>query len=566
MTGKGIGTPDRAGNRPTGARALTVVACRASCVAVMLAASGCSHLAGESDAPQARVIGGEQAGPPAASDSYPTLSAVPPRPTGVTTPEERQRLREALIADRANAQYTSDGPVARPTGGVSVPPPGPLPVPGEPPEASRARAVADEAQAVPARQPQAIPTPVPIGDGAAPAPVPVPTPVSAAPAPVPVPVASAPAARQLPPIQTADSMSQPVPVPGPVPQPQPAVMPASPAPESAEDLNQQSLGPSGLPRRPGRIVLVEGPDVRQDRDRTGAPISTGATGSGSSGYGAVPPASSIPVYRGPETSAQPVPQASSVPVVTPASSAVPTPVTVAPSAPSVAQPRLSPSEQAELAAAYQQALGNRSRETGTDPTPVPAPVQAPVAVPVQTATRQPQAAVPQQPQPGRMVTVQDAYQAALNQSAEATLGIRVPNAGGGVAAPAQGGGLPYAQPAQPFVPGFSQPVATIFFGRGGTGLSRADRDVLQQVSLLQAQSQGRVRVVGHASDSGGASANERLSLNRANTVAVALIGMGVPREAILIAGAGEGAQPFGFGAPVPAGPAGERRADVYLEN
>lgn len=589
MTGNGIGTPDRKSGRMTGARGLAAAFGRASCLALLLGATGCTYLAGESDAPQARVIGGEQARESAADDSYPPLSAVPARPTGVTTPEERQRLREALISDRANAQYTQDGPVARPTSGVNVPTPGPLPEPGTPPEATRARAAATEqTDEAPARQPQAIPTPVPIEDGGT-----TPTPVSSTPAPAPVPAASAPTpttrqqppiqreesaarptpapaptpvTRQQPPIQTAESAAQPAPVPGPVPPPQPAVPPGgspAPTPESAGQVTEDdSLGPSGLPRKPGRIVLVEGPDARQNRDSSGAPTGSGATSSSYTGSGtrsgAVPDASSIPVYRGPpETTAQPAP------APTTAAPATTTPATTTPAD----QPRLSASEQAELAAAYQQALGNRSSETATDvvPAPVPAPVTGPTPGPAQSTGRTvptPQSQPPQR----KIVTVQDAYQAALNQSAEATLGIRAPGGGNGAAAPAQSGSVPYSQSAQPFVPGFSQPVATIFFSDGRTGLTSADRQALQQVSLLQAQSQGRVHIVGHASRSGSPSANRRLSLERANTVAVALIGMGVPREAILIAGAGEGAQPYGLGAAVPAGPAGERRADIYLEN
>ncbi len=41
----------------------------------------------------------------AADKGFPDLHTVPPRPTGFTTPEEREAIKRGLIADRANAKY-----------------------------------------------------------------------------------------------------------------------------------------------------------------------------------------------------------------------------------------------------------------------------------------------------------------------------------------------------------------------------------------------------------------------------------------------------------------------------
>ncbi len=68
---------------------------------------------------------GRAAGDPGSSAQagYPNLSTVPERPTPSTTPEQREALRQGLVADRANARYTEPAP------GRAAPPPSAQPAP-----------------------------------------------------------------------------------------------------------------------------------------------------------------------------------------------------------------------------------------------------------------------------------------------------------------------------------------------------------------------------------------------------------------------------------------------------
>jgi outer membrane protein OmpA-like peptidoglycan-associated protein len=94
--------------------------------------------------------------------------------------------------------------------------------------------------------------------------------------------------------------------------------------------------------------------------------------------------------------------------------------------------------------------------------------------------------------------------------------------------------------------------------------------VLHDVYLLQQQQGGRLRIVGHASQRTAAldparhdQVNYKLSATRANAVARALIGMGVPDGAISIVA--EGSRAPVFYEFMPTGEAGNRRVDVYLD-
>ncbi|MBB4312852.1 OmpA family protein [Roseospira marina] len=116
----------------------------------------------------------------------------------------------------------------------------------------------------------------------------------------------------------------------------------------------------------------------------------------------------------------------------------------------------------------------------------------------------------------------------------------------------------------------SQRVAVIYFADGSSRLSNADRQVLGQVAALQRQYGGLLRVIGHASSRTGATsiaqhklANFNVSLARANSVAEALIGAGVPGR-FLYVGAASDSQPV-YLEIMPTGEAGNRRTEIYLD-
>jgi outer membrane protein OmpA-like peptidoglycan-associated protein len=113
-------------------------------------------------------------------------------------------------------------------------------------------------------------------------------------------------------------------------------------------------------------------------------------------------------------------------------------------------------------------------------------------------------------------------------------------------------------------------VATIQFGDGSASLNGQDRQILQQVVSLQRQYGGALRVVGHASARTADMswerhdrANEAISQARAKAVSKALIAMGAPRGQ-LYAGAVGDSQPL-YEEVMPAGEAGNRRAEIYLD-
>lgn len=113
-------------------------------------------------------------------------------------------------------------------------------------------------------------------------------------------------------------------------------------------------------------------------------------------------------------------------------------------------------------------------------------------------------------------------------------------------------------------------VATIQFGDGSASLNGQDRQILRQVVSLQRQYGGALRVVGHASSRTADMswdrhdrANEAISQARAKAVGKALVALGVPRGQ-LYAGAVGDSQPI-YQEVMPAGEAGNRRAEIYLD-
>lgn len=145
---------------------------------------------------------------------------------------------------------------------------------------------------------------------------------------------------------------------------------------------------------------------------------------------------------------------------------------------------------------------------------------------------------------------------------------------GGLSNLARGGAMPSGEVlnlgALP-LPNGSTRVATIQFPNGSAALSAHDRKILSDVAKLQKQSNGVLRVVGHASQrtrnmppSQHAITNLKVSEQRANRVANILKQMGVSSDQVLVAAVGDN-QPV-FLEVMPSGEAGNRRAEIYLTN
>lgn len=121
------------------------------------------------------------------------------------------------------------------------------------------------------------------------------------------------------------------------------------------------------------------------------------------------------------------------------------------------------------------------------------------------------------------------------------------------------------------LPSNSTRVATIQFPNGSDALSSHDRKILNDVARLQKQSNGVLRVVGHASQrtrnmdpSQHALTNLRVSEQRANKIANMLTRLGVSSNQVLVAAVGDN-EPV-FLEVMPSGEAGNRRAEIYLSN
>jgi len=119
-------------------------------------------------------------------------------------------------------------------------------------------------------------------------------------------------------------------------------------------------------------------------------------------------------------------------------------------------------------------------------------------------------------------------------------------------------------------PAQSAQIATIFFGIATAALTKDDVSVLREVSELQREIGGTIRVVGHSSR--GAPTvdrvkrgllNFKLSLNRANAVAAALTRFGVPKDHLEVIARGDGELLYAESSA--AGAAGNRRAEIFLD-
>ncbi len=114
-------------------------------------------------------------------------------------------------------------------------------------------------------------------------------------------------------------------------------------------------------------------------------------------------------------------------------------------------------------------------------------------------------------------------------------------------------------------------IATILFDNGSHALDNNDRQILGEVVLLQKERGGMVRVVGHSSSRTRdmdpvrhAMINYKLSADRANKIATALIRQGMPAEVLMVDSLSD-TMPL-YSENMPSGEAGNRRAEVYFVN
>lgn len=113
-------------------------------------------------------------------------------------------------------------------------------------------------------------------------------------------------------------------------------------------------------------------------------------------------------------------------------------------------------------------------------------------------------------------------------------------------------------------------ISTITFPTGSSRLTAADQRALDDVINLREQYNGAVRVIGHASSRTQdldplrhKLVNFRISLNRANAVAAALIARGLPADRLFV-GAVSDNEPLYYEV-MPAGESGNQRAEIYLD-
>jgi outer membrane protein OmpA-like peptidoglycan-associated protein len=111
---------------------------------------------------------------------------------------------------------------------------------------------------------------------------------------------------------------------------------------------------------------------------------------------------------------------------------------------------------------------------------------------------------------------------------------------------------------------------TVQFGHDSAGLPRAGGATVRQVAEQYKARGGVIRVVGHASSETKNMpvvehnlANFKVSLDRAQTVANELIRLGVPPDAIFVEA--RGASDPAFFESMPAGAAGNRRVEIFLD-
>ncbi len=113
-------------------------------------------------------------------------------------------------------------------------------------------------------------------------------------------------------------------------------------------------------------------------------------------------------------------------------------------------------------------------------------------------------------------------------------------------------------------------ITTITFPTGSSRLTSSDLRALDDVIKLRSEYNGAIRVIGHASSRTQnldplrhKLANFRVSLNRANSVAAALMSKGLPADRLFV-GAVSDNEPLYYEV-MPAGESGNQRAEIYLD-
>lgn len=138
----------------------------------------------------------------------------------------------------------------------------------------------------------------------------------------------------------------------------------------------------------------------------------------------------------------------------------------------------------------------------------------------------------------------------------------------------------YARPVQPALAPRQAPAAAssesgllvglIYFGHGSAGLDNGDRQVLRDIASIQRRHNRALRVVGHSSSRTGfvdpdkhENSNQGMSLERARSVAAALVRFGVEQGRVNVVGLSDSAPVFHEF--MPTGEAGNRRVEIFLE-
>ena len=138
----------------------------------------------------------------------------------------------------------------------------------------------------------------------------------------------------------------------------------------------------------------------------------------------------------------------------------------------------------------------------------------------------------------------------------------------------------YARPVQPAPAPRQAPAAAssesgllvglIYFGHGSAGLDNGDRQVLRDIASIQRRHNRALRVVGHSSSRTGfvdpdkhENSNQGMSLERARSVAAALVRFGVEQGRVNVVGLSDSAPVFHEF--MPTGEAGNRRVEIFLE-
>ncbi|MBO6785012.1 MAG: OmpA family protein [Alphaproteobacteria bacterium] len=331
---------------------------------------------------------------------------------------------------------------------------------------------------------------------------------------------------------------------------------------AAEDSDTPSL--TSVPSRPAagssavRDRVVEGLIA----DRNNARYTDEAIRlQGSTRAADVPQAASAPTPSAPPASVTttPVPPAPATPAPAIADIAVTPPpppqVSVVPNA----RPQASVTPQVAVVPNARPAARPESQVAViTNPRPLP-----PTASAVRPAATPPAAAVPAAPAQ-RLP--------AIAQSQSVSVDLSVLGGGGGYYGgvnsygvnPYGGGYLPVSAQISP-----EAQVATIQFGHSSARLGARDRQIINAVASAYRNTGGQILVVGHASSRTAQMpknrhelANFNVSFARANAVAQALIGAGIPPARVTVEAVSDD-QPI-YSEAMPTGEAGNRRAEIFV--